>query len=90
MTTLAEANSGRSASLQSAQTHWGRVGISVAAAFSVAAEPPELSSASKFYGTSNGPIRRVPEGTGVHLVVVCMDSSFTDNEMKVIKKTKSI
>ena len=44
----------------------------------------------RFFGTSNGPIRRVPEGPGVHLIVVCMDFSFTDNDKEVIKKTKSI
>ena len=31
-----------------------------------------FSITKTFLGTSKGPIRRVPEGPGVHLVVVCM------------------
>ena len=43
--------------------------------------------------TSKEPIRRVPEGPGVHLVVVCMGLHgffLYDNEKLVIIKTKSI
>ena len=31
-----------------------------------------FSITKTFLGTSKGPIRRVPEGPGVHLVLVCM------------------